>query len=111
MLLLISAMGYAQKNGEPKGTWTYECPDAPSEHQTGKLEFKSDNGKLTMAMIINGTPGTAATVTKKDGAYSWTLSIDGYEVLFNVTPDGDGLKGTATADQWEFPITMKPLKK
>ncbi|GHV52971.1 hypothetical protein FACS1894181_16500 [Bacteroidia bacterium] len=110
-MLLVCMVGRSQTSADPVGTWTFSCPDAPYEYSTGKVEFKKQNGKLTLAMIVNEQAGKAVEVKKTGKAYSCNYTVDGYDLVMTLNPDGDNLKGAVATGEWELGITLKPAKK
>ena len=110
-MLLVCMVGRSQTSANPVGVWTFSIPDAPYEYSTGKVEFKMQDGKLMLFMIMNEQAGKPVEVAKKDNAYSCSFDVDGYALVMTLNPDGDNLKGIIVADQWELGITLKPVKK
>jgi hypothetical protein len=110
-MLLIGFLGMAQTSGNPVGKWDYSIPDAPAEYATGKAEFKMQDGKLMLVMILNGQASPAYEAVKKDNGYVCKMENEYFTVTLTLNPDGANLKGIVNSDQWDVPITMTPEKK
>ena len=110
-MLLFCIVAQAQTSSNPVGMWTYNCPEAPYEYSTGKAEFKLQDGKLMLVMIMGGTQGAPIEVTKKDNDYVCNFSIEYFDITIVLKPDGDNLRGTIASDSWELTMTMTPEKK
>ena len=114
LIMMLSVAAQAQTAAVPSGQWSYSCPDAPYEYQTGKLEFAKDkdSGKLTMKFVAGENSASKAFVVEKQGsAYVCNCAVDNYDIVITFTRQGDTLSGKVLADQWELPITMKLLPK
>jgi hypothetical protein len=113
--MMLSVAAQAQTPvADPDGLWSYSCPDAPYEYQTGKLEFAKDkdSGKLTMKFVMGESSASKAyTVEKQGSSYVCNCAVDNYDIVITFKRQGDSLSGQVLADQWELPITMKPLPK
>jgi hypothetical protein len=110
-MLLFGVIVQAQTSSNPVGKWDYSVPEAPYEYSKGKAEFKMQDGKLMMVMIINEYAGNPMEVTKKDNAYVCKFAGDGFEMTITLKPDGDNLKGNISSDQFDVSITMTPAKQ
>jgi hypothetical protein len=112
--MMLSVAAQAQTDADPSGQWSYSCPEAPYEYQSGKLEFAKDkdSGKLTMKFIFGESVASKAfTVEKQGTSYICNCMVDNFDIVVAFTRQGDTMTGKVMADQWELPITMKPLTK
>jgi hypothetical protein len=112
VIMLLSVAVKAQSDSDPSGIWSYSCPDAPYEYQTGKVEFVQDNGVLKLKLFVGASttaPGYA--VEKKGTSYICNYVIDNMDIVLTLARSGGNLSGTVSTDQWEMPITLKPLPK
>ena len=110
-MFLFCIVIQAQTSSNPVGKWTYSCPEAPYEYSTGKAEFKLQDGKLMLVMVVGGNQGAPIEVTKRENDYVCRFSIENYGITIILKPDGDNLKGTIASDGWELAISMKPEKE
>ena len=111
-IMLLSLAAKAQTGAEPSGLWSYSCPDAPYEYQTGKIEFSQANGKLMMKLYTGeSSPANGYVVEKKGTSYVCNYVIDNYSVVITLARLNDTLSGIVLVDEWELPITLKPLPK
>jgi hypothetical protein len=111
VLLFCGFVVQAQTSSNPVGKWDYTIPEAPYEYSKGKAEFKMQDNKLMMTLILDQNTGTPFEVTKKDNSYICRMSFEGFIMTFTLNPDGDNLKGIISSDQWDVSITMTPEKK
>ena len=110
-MLLLGFIVQTQTSSNPVGKWDYSIPEAPYEYSKGKAEFKMQENKLVVVMTINQSVGNTLEVTKKENAYLFGFTIEGYSISFTLNPDGDNLKGIVSSDEWDVTITMTPAKE
>ena len=111
-IMLLSVGAKAQSDFDPTGKWSYSCPDAPYEYQTGKVEFVKEAGKLKLKLFVGESltaPGYE--VEKKGSSFVCNYIVDNMDVVITLAKTGDNLSGAVSTDQWEMPITLKRITK
>ena len=105
---IVDAVVQAQTPTNPVGKWNFDVPDAPGDN-TGKAEFKNQDGKLMVVLTIENNPSPAYEV-KRDGNKLVFKYTRDYDVTVTLAPDGDKLKGSLSSVVFEFEIIMTPDK-
>lgn len=93
------------------GEWTYSAPDAPYGYENGKVNLAQEKGKLLAKVNIQGNILIVKDFTITENMYKATFFLDGAYVCLTFKEDGNVLKGEATAEGMEIPVTFKRIKK
>ncbi len=108
---LFTMAVYAQDKSGIVGEWNYTAEGAPYGYDTGVMNIKSDNGKLTAEVVMNGQTVKINEIRKDGEAYKCTVYVDGYPVSVVLRQKGDGMEGTSEVDGDVNPIAFKRVAK
>lgn len=106
----VSAQGRGVDYSKIVGNWSFSAPNAPYGYQDGTLEFKSDKGKLTAKINIQGSVIEVKEIKAHEDTYTSSFYVDGNPVDLSITQKDDTLSGTADSEGMSIPVTMRRTK-
>ena len=111
LLFVCSLVGYAQEN-TLSGTWDYKAPSAPYGYETGTIQFKNAEGKLTAIININGSVINVDKLEKKGDVYVCAFSVENNTVKVSFKPEGEKMSAIAMLeDSTDIKVEMTPKKE
>lgn len=106
----VSAQDRGVDHGKIVGRWSFSAPNAPYGYQDGTLEFKSDQGKLTAKINIQGSVIEVKEIKAHGDTYTSSFYVDGNPVDLSITQKDSALSGTADSGGMSIPVTLRRTK-
>lgn len=108
--IAVSAQDRGKDFSKLVGHWSYSAPDAPYGYQDGTLEFKSEKGKLTAKINIQGSFIEVKEIKAHGDTYTSSFYVDGNPVDLFITQKDNKLEGTADSGGMSIPVTFERKK-
>lgn len=105
--IAVSAQERGQDVSKIVGKWSYSAPDAPYGYQDGSLEFKSEKGKLTAKINIQGSVIEVKEIKVHGDTYSSSFYVDGNPIDLSITQNESKLEGIADTGGVSIPVTFR----
>lgn len=110
--LFLCVTLYAQNKNSLVSLWEYSAPDAPYGYQSGTIDIKEVEGKLTGEVKIQGSTIRIQEIKKENGQYTCSFYVEGQDMDITMKqPDKNKLEGKAVGGGMDIPFTCKPAKK
>ncbi len=96
---------------ELNGKWHFEVTDAPYGYQTGTVEFKNADKRVTAKVNIGYDTFTADIQKKKENTYVCHMYIEGSNVNVTFITKKGKIKATAEANGMVMDVKLTRAKK